>query len=81
MKFLYFSILGGHFWPALIRIRIRNPDPLTLLNPDPIRIRNTGLDIAGSWYEIVYSIAGAHLDTHFFLVQKNLKYFSSIFTI
>ncbi len=29
----------GLFLPSCIRIRIQNPDPLTLLNPDPIRIR------------------------------------------
>jgi hypothetical protein len=28
--------------PSWIRIRIQNPDPLTRLNPDPIRIRNPG---------------------------------------
>ncbi len=32
----------GSFLPSWIRIRIPNPDPLTRLNPDPIRIRNPG---------------------------------------
>ncbi len=33
----------GSFLPSWIRIRIPNQDPLTRLNPDPIRIRNPAL--------------------------------------
>jgi hypothetical protein len=44
-NFLVFSYICGSFLPSLIRIRIRfpNTDPnlLTWLNPDPVRIRNT----------------------------------------
>jgi hypothetical protein len=46
MKFInFFPILVGHFLPFWIRIRIVNPDPDpgTTLNPDPIRIYNTGV--------------------------------------
>ncbi len=41
LLFFYFS---GLFLPSWIQIWIPNPDPLTWLNPDPIRIRiqNTG---------------------------------------
>jgi hypothetical protein len=41
MKFLNFSNFGGSFFTSWIRIRIPNtdPDPLTRLSPDPIRIR------------------------------------------
>ncbi len=34
-------LLLWSFSPSWIRIRIPNPDPLTRLNPDPIRIRNS----------------------------------------
>ncbi len=46
MKFLNFSYLCGSFLPSWIRIRIPNPDtdPLTWLNPEPIRIWNTSYD-------------------------------------
>ncbi len=37
----------GH-WPSWIRIRIPNPDPLTRLNPDPIRIRIRNPDFFGT---------------------------------
>ncbi len=41
MKFLNFFYFCGSFFPSWIRIGIPNtdPDPLTWLNPDPIRIR------------------------------------------
>jgi hypothetical protein len=45
MKFLIFFYFCGSFLPSWIRIRITNPELLTWLNPDPIRIhiriRNT----------------------------------------
>ncbi len=43
MKFLNFSIFVGHFCPPGSGSGIPNPDmdPLTWLNPDPIRIRST----------------------------------------
>jgi hypothetical protein len=39
---------GRQVWPAWIQVRIPYPDPLTPLNPDPIRIwiRNTGFSAA-----------------------------------
>ncbi len=42
-NFVIFSIIFGSFLPSWIRIRIPNPEPLTWLNPDPIRIRNTAV--------------------------------------
>ncbi len=49
-KFLNFFLVLWVILPSLNRIRmdsesgwIPNPDPLTWFNPDPIRIRNTGL--------------------------------------
>ncbi len=42
LKFFYFC---GSFLPSWIRIRIPNPDPLTRLNPDPIRIRISNSDL------------------------------------
>jgi hypothetical protein len=39
MKFLHFFYFCGPFLPSWIRIHFPNPDPLTRLNPDPIRIR------------------------------------------
>jgi len=37
---LIFFYFCGSFLPSWIRIQIPNPDPLTWLNPDPIRIQN-----------------------------------------
>ncbi len=46
--FFYFC---GSFLPFWIRIRIPNPDPLTRLNPDPvrIRIRNPAVSWSADW--------------------------------
>jgi hypothetical protein len=41
-KFFYYS---GSFLPSWIRIPNPDPDPLTRLNPDSIRIRNPAFDI------------------------------------
>ncbi len=41
IKFLHCILFGEQFWPARIRIWISNPDPMTQLNLDPIRIHNT----------------------------------------
>ncbi len=46
-NYLYFC---GSFLPSWVRIRFTNPDtdPLTWLNQDPIRIRNTGFTARGT---------------------------------
>jgi hypothetical protein len=49
MNFL-FPFFGGRILACLIGIRIPNPDPLTQLNPDPIRIRNTDLGYGENFF-------------------------------
>jgi hypothetical protein len=42
MRFLYFFFFfRGSFLPVWIRMGSPDPDPESLLNPDPIGIRNT----------------------------------------
>ena len=54
MNFKIIFYFFGSFLPSWIRIRIPNtdPDPLTRLNPDPIRTRNPGL--------IMYLLQNSH---------------------
>jgi hypothetical protein len=42
-KHIISSCGAQQFWPAWIRLRISNPDPQTLLNPDSnlVRAKNT----------------------------------------
>jgi hypothetical protein len=56
MKFLNFFNFCGSFFPSWIRIPNTNPDPLTWLNPDPIRVRiqNLARYTRGPHRDVVY---------------------------
>jgi hypothetical protein len=78
MKFLIFFIFVDNFCPpgdpdpgygsgSRIRIRIPDTDPLNLLNPDPIQIRNTAprpCFIIAVTYSLRYRYVDSDLNSH-----------------